>query len=50
MANESIGALLLKNTSLTEKPSGRVLALSGPNGDKVLDILATKGTSNAEIF
>jgi general secretion pathway protein E len=48
MANESIGAILLKNTSLSENQVGEVLALSGPTGEKLLDALTAKGISTAD--
>ena len=48
MANESIGALLLKNTSLSENQVGEMLSLSGPTGEKLLDILTAKGISNVD--
>ena len=42
MANESIGALLLKNTSLTESQLSEVMALQNLKGEKLSDYLTRK--------
>jgi general secretion pathway protein E len=48
MANDSVGALLLKNTSLTENQLSEVMALQGSNGEKLSDALAEKNFTNAD--
>jgi general secretion pathway protein E len=45
LANESVGALLLKNTSLTENQLNEILALQTADGEKLSDALARKNLS-----
>ncbi|MDZ4678260.1 MAG: type II secretion system ATPase GspE [Oligoflexia bacterium] len=48
MAIDSIGALLLKNTSLTENQLNEVLLLQDPNGEKLGEVLAKKNITSPD--
>jgi general secretion pathway protein E len=48
MAGESLGALLLKNTSLTENQLNEVLALSNQKGVKLVDDLASRNVATPD--
>ena len=48
MASESVGALLLKNTSLTENQLIEVMALQNQNGERLSDFLARENLATLE--